>query len=289
MIFSMWLLQAAVIFGAIWLVFGRRSDCFDNYDERIELVRRAENKVPMQDRGRSSSAADESTPPATMEADERNTLVVLALCVLMWATDSLHHIQAVYIGLATVLILTFPTFGPLSFTDMRSVNFPALILMTSVIGLGGAFAHDHDIRTGISTPLVDFITEHASSEFGRYYLTVVVCVPVLWVMGTSATAGFASALLVKVSLCVCVCLGCSHMPVSSGAHRVGFGPRTHWPVCCLFNGCCLAALPVLALPHRAELQHVHGARLRESGRACHNHQLCRVDSADHCHLAGVAT
>jgi di/tricarboxylate transporter len=71
---------------------------------------------------------------------EKKALGLLLLGVVGWATDSLHHIHPVIIGLGLSILCMLPRIGPLSAESLRKVNFPILIYIGSVFALGEAFA-----------------------------------------------------------------------------------------------------------------------------------------------------
>lgn len=70
---------------------------------------------------------------------EKKALGLLLLGVVGWATDSIHHIHPVIIGLGLSILCILPRIGPLSAESLRKVNFPILIYIGSVFALGEAF------------------------------------------------------------------------------------------------------------------------------------------------------
>jgi len=67
-----------------------------------------------------------------MTTSERAILGVFAFCMLMWATDVLHHIRPTTISLVAVLILFCPATGLIGFEKLRQVNFPVVIYTASL-------------------------------------------------------------------------------------------------------------------------------------------------------------
>lgn len=91
-------------------------------------------------------------PPSqsTFGRREAKALGLLLLGVAGWATDTLHHIHPVIIGLGLTILCMTPRIGPLTADSLRKVNYPIIIYIGSVFALGEAF-----ISSGASDQLAD--------------------------------------------------------------------------------------------------------------------------------------
>ncbi len=81
---------------------------------------------------------------------EAKALGLLLLGVAGWATDTVHHIHPVLIGLGLSILCMLPRIGPLNADNLRKVNYPIIIYIGSVFALGDAF-----ISSGASAQLAD--------------------------------------------------------------------------------------------------------------------------------------
>ena len=70
---------------------------------------------------------------------EAKALGLLLLGVAGWATDAIHHIHPVLIGLGLSILCMAPRIGPLSADHLRKINYPIIIYIGSVFALGDAF------------------------------------------------------------------------------------------------------------------------------------------------------
>jgi anion transporter len=82
---------------------------------------------------------DLSPDEAHMGGREVRALILLILGVGAWATDIIHHIHPVMIGLGLTILCIAPRIGPLTTQNLSKVNYPILIYIGSVFALGDAF------------------------------------------------------------------------------------------------------------------------------------------------------
>ncbi|MBS11682.1 MAG: hypothetical protein CME19_08780 [Gemmatimonadetes bacterium] len=99
--------------------------------------------------------------PLTREAPElgppeRKALALLLLGVLAWATDVIHHVHPVLIGLSLSILCIAPRIGPLTTAHLRKVNYPILIYIGSVFALGEAFV-DSDASAALAQRLTGWL------------------------------------------------------------------------------------------------------------------------------------
>jgi anion transporter len=116
----MGVLKALVIIGLVWWLFPD------------------ETRVP---------AAQEADGP--MSADEKRLAVILAVAVMLWATDFAHGIHPGWVGLGAALVTLLPRIGVMpaaSFTER--VKLSPFFYIASILGLGAIM-----VETGLSRGL----------------------------------------------------------------------------------------------------------------------------------------
>jgi hypothetical protein len=99
------------------------------------------------------TGARPAAPLAPMSAAERRLAVILVLCILLWATDFVHHIKAGWIALAAGLACMMPRIGvmPMSaFND--NVRYGPFFYVGAILGLGGVMT-----EAGLTTAIGDML------------------------------------------------------------------------------------------------------------------------------------
>jgi len=81
---------------------------------------------------------------------EAKALALLLSGMVGWATDALHHVHPVIIGLGLSILCMTPRIGPLNADSLRKVNFPIIIYIGAVFALGDAF-----VASGVSERLAE--------------------------------------------------------------------------------------------------------------------------------------
>ena len=81
---------------------------------------------------------------------EAKALALLLLGMVGWATDALHNVHPVIIGLGLSILCMTPRIGPLNADSLRKVNFPIIIYIGAVFALGDAF-----VASGVSERLAE--------------------------------------------------------------------------------------------------------------------------------------
>ena len=79
-----------------------------------------------------------SSRPEPLDPAQRKVLGLLLLGVVLWASDALHHLAPVYVGLLLTALYTTPGWGPLPFAQLRQLNFPFLFYIAALFSLGSA-------------------------------------------------------------------------------------------------------------------------------------------------------
>ena len=67
---------------------------------------------------------------------EKKALAFILAAVLLWLTDSWHHVPASKVALGIVLLALLPRFGVLGMEDLRRVDYLLLFFVASVVSMG---------------------------------------------------------------------------------------------------------------------------------------------------------
>ncbi|HTC37114.1 MAG TPA: SLC13 family permease [Bryobacteraceae bacterium] len=67
---------------------------------------------------------------------EKKALAFLLVAVVLWLTDSLHHVSASKIALGIALLALLPRIGVLGMEDLRRVDYLLLFFVASVVSMG---------------------------------------------------------------------------------------------------------------------------------------------------------
>ncbi len=98
---------------------------------------------------------DETPPP--MSAPERRLAGLLALCLLLWITDAVHHVSPAWIGLAAALVCLWPRAGLTSKTCLNEdINYGSMFFVAGIMGLGAVIS-----ATGLGGAVVEQLTSVA--------------------------------------------------------------------------------------------------------------------------------
>ena len=146
---------------------------------------------------------DLSTPPTITDVPqnltpaEKKVLGVLLTGILLWATDVLHGLHPVFIGLGIVLFIYLPVWGPLQFDTIKKVNFPLLIYIAATFTIGYALEHTGLIHhlTAICTPFLQKITSPIVLLGCITYLAI----PFDFLMDTAVVAGVLTPLILDLA------------------------------------------------------------------------------------------
>ena len=165
-------LRTLVSLGAIWLLFGRHLD--GHAIQWAALPRR--------------------TPLTRVQ---RRTLYILLAGVALWATDLLHHIQPVYVGLGLVALFIWPRWGPLRLGDLVEVRFALLAYIVALLALG----HALDAAGFNHLFLASFGQYWALEEYGwlgKHLSLCLLALPLNFLMDIAAVAGVATIPLLEL-------------------------------------------------------------------------------------------
>ena len=93
------LVRTALCVGVVWLLFARRLDP-------------------------SAWGPEPASSVPSLDSSQRRMLGILLSGVALWATDTLHHLPPVYVGLGLVFACVLPRWGPLRFSQIPQANLP---------------------------------------------------------------------------------------------------------------------------------------------------------------------
>ena len=135
--------------------------------------------------------------PQQLTANEKKVLGILIAGILLWATDVIHGIHPVFVGLGIVLFMYLPTWGALSFDTLKKVNFPLLIYIAATFTIGYALEH-----TGLNNTLTEFVTPYLQKITSP--MTLMACITYLaipfdFLMDTAVVAGILTPLVIDLA------------------------------------------------------------------------------------------
>ncbi|WP_138467184.1 SLC13 family permease [Poseidonocella sp. HB161398] len=110
-------------------------------------------------------------PAAGMEAGRRQLwlMAILLVTLLFWTTDRVHGINPAWVGLAAAVVLLLPKTGFVTPAQFReSADFPTLLLVSGVLGLGAVVSH-----AGLGAVLADLVSSVLPMAPGRDFLNFV--------------------------------------------------------------------------------------------------------------------
>ena len=119
---------------------------------------------------------------------QRRVLLILFLGVALWSTDILHQLAPVYVALGLVLLYTLPNWGPLSFAEIRKINFPFLFYIAAMFSLGSSLE-----VSGFNKHFIGLISERLPLDYfglpAGYLVVTLIVVPLDFLMDIAAVAG----------------------------------------------------------------------------------------------------
>jgi len=140
-----------------------------------------------------TTTTQQSVAPAraALSGDQRNTLVLLLVGVALWATDVVHGMAPVFVGLGLVLAAVVPRWGPLPAERLRQVNYPFFFYIAALFGIGEIL----DV-TGFNARTVHAVIaslpEAQGHWFGEHLTLTVAALPLDFLMDIAAVAAVAT-------------------------------------------------------------------------------------------------
>lgn len=149
-------------------------------------------------RGLCAPAATETRAKlVAFTADQRRALLLLMLGVGLWATDPLHGLPPVYVGLLLVLLALAPGWGPLKLERLREINFAFFFYIAALFGMGTALE-----ISGVNEQVIGGVLRHLP-DAGGHWLTACLsltaaAVPLDFLMDIAAVGAVVTPSLVGV-------------------------------------------------------------------------------------------
>ncbi|MDA0337534.1 MAG: SLC13 family permease [bacterium] len=136
------------------------------------------------------------TPTLGLSSDQRNTLLLLLCGVALWATDVIHGLAPVFVGLCLVLTAVLPRWGPLPAQRLRDVNFPFFFYIAALFGVGEIL----DV-TGFNARTVQAVIgalpDAHGHWFGEHLTLTLATLPLDFLMDIAAVAAVATPSLLS--------------------------------------------------------------------------------------------
>ncbi len=133
---------------------------------------------------------------SALDDKQRRVLHILFLGMIFWATDMLHHIPPVYIGLCLVVLYTLPPFGPIPFSNIRQVNYLFLFYIAALFSLATALN-----ASGFNQSFINFVMTLVDiDQFdlpAKYLAITSIAVPLNFLMDVAAVAGVLTPVLLE--------------------------------------------------------------------------------------------
>jgi anion transporter len=122
---------------------------------------------------------------------------VLSAGVLLWLTDSYHHLAPTYVGLLMVAFLLTPRIGLLPVAELRHINFPFFFYFAALISLGTALE-----KSGFNAEFARHVTANIElgelGWFGRHLAITCIVVPLDFLMDIAAVAGMITPTMLEI-------------------------------------------------------------------------------------------
>lgn len=113
---------------------------------------------------------------------EKAALVIAMITVLLWVTQSMHHISAIWITLAANL--AFAAIGVIKWKDLKAIDISTLVFLTAAFCIGGVLKH-----SGTAEVLFSQINSLLPTEPNTFYLLAIVLIAMLMhlILGSNTT------------------------------------------------------------------------------------------------------
>ena len=119
------------------------------------------------DRIRTAHDGRSAVSSGAMQRSELIVAAILSCLILLWMTDSFHHISPAWIGLGGAVLLLFPGVGPVDTKDFLNLNIASLFFVAGVIGVGSLIQHT-GLSDLIGRRLIALIPLGKESPFANY-------------------------------------------------------------------------------------------------------------------------
>ncbi len=137
--------------------------------------------------------ASESSRP--MRGAERRLVLVLGLCLALWATDVLHHVSPGWVGLAAALYCLWPASGLTPKNCLNTeIQYGPLFFVAGIMGLGAVIA-----ATGLGQAVMRLLLDQAHLELGHPLRNLLVLTGLATLIGVATSLPGIPALLTPIA------------------------------------------------------------------------------------------
>lgn len=106
-------------------------------------------------------SAKDTASPIPLSGRERHLLAVLALCLGLWLTDSLHHVSPGWVALGAAIYILLPQTNLAAKDCFEKLNYASLFFVVGFIGLGAVISD-----SGLGAVLVQNVAANVGLEEG---------------------------------------------------------------------------------------------------------------------------
>ncbi len=166
-------LRTSLCLGVVWVLFARR--------------------LPP-----SSLETGPQVSVAPLDAPQRRMLAILLSGVALWATDTIHHLPPVYVGLILVVACLFPRWGPLRIAQIRQANLPFLFYLVALFAIGNILQ-----QSGFTGLALDFMLSRADIDSlpapEQHLAITAVVLPLDFLMDIAAVAAVVTPTMLELA------------------------------------------------------------------------------------------
>lgn len=113
--------------------------------------------------------------------NEKIVSIVLCIMVLLWMTDFIHHLSVSLIAILGVLVLANPSINIIKEENLKSLNFPLLLFVATLISFGNIISNNLFIKESLQeimnihnfshSPFINYMFITLSSTFTAIFTT----------------------------------------------------------------------------------------------------------------------
>jgi anion transporter len=100
----------------------------------------------------------------TWSGAEKRTMLVLAIAMLLWATDFTTGIDPAVVALGAGLVLTLPKIGVVSAAGVRKLNFLLIVFMGGALSMGSVLVHTSALDV-LTNNVMNYVTPFLGDSF----------------------------------------------------------------------------------------------------------------------------
>lgn len=141
-------------------------------------------------------AAGADASPAPFDAPRRRALQLLLIGVALWASDVLHGLAPVTIGLVLVAAALVPRVGCLAPERLREINFPFFFYIAALFGVG-EILHESGFNGRVVAAVLAALPEAGGHWLGEPLRLTATALPLDFLMDIAAVGAVATPTLLQ--------------------------------------------------------------------------------------------